>query len=261
MSIGLPDFTEKNLQSGKVNYYLFSKNSKTCISYWYNRIRDNIPEIKMPDTDFVFFNYLDREQILDSNFDTPGFNRAVKLLGEYSDTIGYPCFMKDGVFSGKHEWDKTCFISCKEDIEPHLKQMLYFQACVDCAPSHWIVIRRFIETIPAFKSHLGMPVNREFRFFVRDGSVYHYQPYWPDYSIEGPSIKNWKEELARISKISREEFDYLSELSLKVGNMLGHGWSIDWLQDKNGNWWLTDMATDNSSFYYKEYKPEFIISL
>lgn len=49
----------------------------------------------------------------------------------------------------------------------------------------------------------------------------------------------------------------LAEMSKAISKELPlpqGGWSIDWLQDSNGKWWLTDMAVEILSY---RWEPDF----
>jgi len=91
-------------------------------------------------------------------------------------------------------------------------------------------------------------------------SVYHVQPYWPAAAVEGHTQEGgyWRDRLAEISTLSPGEY---RKLCLMAGSaLLGfdfveeHDWSMDFLQDVSGAWWLTDMATARSSY---RWDPDF----
>lgn len=61
----------------------------------------------------------------------------------------------------------------------------------------------------------------------------------------------------KINKETKKEVNHLKKLSLIVGKELGKlhdNWSIDWLQDKDGNWWLIDVAVKEQSYIWKDYR-------
>ena len=74
------------------------------------------------------------------------------------------------------------------------------------------------------------------------------QPYWPPLSIKQSSDPNWSEKLAAMNTISDVEYAELAEKSSLISLQMDREWSIDWLQDKNREWWCTDMAIGSRSY-------------
>lgn len=230
-----------------------AKKNKTCLSYWYPRIKEGIPEILMPETELVFCNAGDKWHLFDGK-KTPHIEDVVRRLTIAANKMGYPCFMKDGIFSGKHDWDNTCFIQGPDQIFKHLyniAEMAETYGVMDV--SLYFCIRKFIPTAPAFFAFNGMPVTCERRYFVKEGKVVFHHPYWIPDSIQNPTSDDWAELLEELNKETKEEVLYLKVLTEKIGILLGGAWSVDWLKDREGNWWLTDMAEAHKSFIWKDY--------
>ena len=125
-----------------------------------------------------------------------------------------------------------------------------FCGCVDI-PILSFIARELLPTVPSFHAFSGnMPIVREFRFFVRDNVISHWQPYWPENSIEGHTQDpDWRQKLETLNQITNQEFMLLSSQSLDVGKVLDDFWSIDWLQ-VGLDWYLTDVAIGSSSYAY-----------
>jgi hypothetical protein len=122
-------------------------------------------------------------------------------------------------------------------------------------PTDTWAIRELIPTTTLFKcnGYAGFPVTREFRFFVRDHDVEHFQPYWPVDAIEEgrPNRDDWRDLLERASRLSRTTGLGLGRLAREAVEAVGGGyWSVDLLEDRYGSWWLTDMAEGDRSFRY-----------
>lgn len=106
-----------------------------------------------------------------------------------------------------------------------------------------------------------MPVTKERRYFYEKGKIVAHHPYWPPLSVEGKwntddteGASKW---LSYINKETKSEVLFLKELSKKVGDKLSslhHSWSIDWLCDKNGNWYLIDVGIKEMSYIWADYK-------
>lgn len=124
-------------------------------------------------------------------------------------------------------------------------------------PYENFAVREFLDTKPIlFTSDYGnMPVNRERRYFVRDGKVEFHHPYWPPSAVEEgkPTLDNWQEFLEDINRETPEEIIELTKLSEKIGKLFEHAyWSVDWLW-VNDKWYLTDMAIGERSYKWEKY--------
>ncbi len=203
--------------------------------------------------------------------------KQVELSGE---TIGYPLFLRFGEGSGQHSWSECCVINDPSEFTARIAMTCEDQACKDLS-FDLIVLRRMIETKPLFLAFSDFPVTREFRFFAKavfedddtnlsgkilsfpkmvGTEVYHVQPYWPADAIDGHTKAGdgWKETLMDNSTLSESEFEVLKGYCEKVIKEFKHcgrtDWSIDFLQDKHGDWFLTDMALAGSSY---RWEPDF----
>ena len=45
--------------------------------------------------------------------------------------------------------------------------------------------------------------------------------------------------------------DELKEMAIKAARACEGHWSVDFLEDKDGHWWLTDMAPEEVSYKYE----------
>jgi hypothetical protein len=94
-----------------------------------------------------------------------------------------------------------------------------------------------------------MPVCREFRFFVEDGTTKCSHPYWPldalnDGEFAADVPEGWYEAFCRLPS----ECD-LSAMASRAGAALGGSWSVDILETKRG-WVITDCAEGAMSFHW-----------
>jgi hypothetical protein len=221
-----------------------------CISEWYPKLIEL--SILTP-----------RTVIVDLHEDITPIAGGTKLkhFGDYvnqvraaTDEIGYPCFLRSGLMSGKHSWKDTCYVTSRDQIAQRMYNLAEECACCDFMgrPCSVFAARELIPTTPiCIAFHGDMPITREFRFFVADGSVCHVQPYWPEDALEGNTdTPGWKTRLEQISKLSEREREMLGGMSVRVGKHFGGYWSIDWLQSTSGEWYLTDMALGAESYRY-----------
>lgn len=230
---------------------------RNSLAYWYPRIKDAVPT---PET-----HILEAEADLTSLLDgeTPdGFDSLVSGLCLAADMVGWPCFLRTGHGSGKHDWERTCFVRRSADMAQHVGALVEWSHLVDFMglPTNVWVVRQMLPTEPLFRceAYGGFPVTREFRLFVRAGGidgagVSHVQPYWPPESCEQgrPDVEDWRDLLRASWTVSPWEGVAICDLALTAVRAIGSGyWSVDVLQDRDGGWWVTDMAEGDASFQW-----------
>jgi hypothetical protein len=197
----------------------------------------------------------DVEEILSWRFD---FQKVCADIAEAALSIGWPFFLRTGLTSCKHDWERTCYVPKREDILPHVLNLITGSAEVDLfgLPSDVFVVRELLTVDPMFFAFRHMPITREFRFWVNGGSVIGWQPYWPPEAIEEDApleTPEWRSRLARASKLNPHEYAALSRQSELVSSLVPGAWSVDWLQARNGRWYLTDMAHAERSWLYESF--------
>jgi len=114
------------------------------------------------------------------------------------------------------------------------------------------VFREYIEMESGFKAFLGeLPINKERRYFIKNGKVLCHHPYWIEDSISRPSIKNWKTVLEKLNEETEDEIELLTSYAEKVAKVLDGYWSIDFCLSKEGVWYLIDCALGKDSWHPK----------
>lgn len=224
---------------------------KTCMSYWFPKLfAAGLPVptthlLSMPQEAFRdVFRVFDGERTVG---DLEAFALQVK---DVADRIGYPCFLRTGQTSGKHDWENTCHIPDAESIAQHIINIVEFSECVqmiglDC--SVWAV-RELLPTLPlGVAPRFGnMPLCREFRFFVSGGEVGCWHPYWPLKALEQARADvSLYDQLA-----STEGYELALGLAQKTTLAIEGAWSVDVLETQRG-WYVTDMAEAEKSFHWE----------
>lgn len=186
------------------------------------------------------------------------FQKVCADIAEAALSIGWPFFLRTGLTSCKHDWERTCYVPNREDIRWHVSSLIVGSAEVDLfgLPSDVFVVRELLTVDPMFFAFRHMPITREFRFWVNGGSVIGWQPYWPPEAIEESApleTPEWRSRLARASKLDPHEYAALSRQSELVSSLVPGAWSVDWLQARNGRWYLTDMAHAERSWLYESF--------
>lgn len=222
---------------------------RTCLSYWFPLIRDAglpVPETQVLKTDC--------ELIALTDGDTPtGWDDFLASARTAAHQIGYPLFLRTGHTSHKHDWKETCYVEREDDLGQHIYNLVEFSACCDCfgLPDNVWVFRKLIPTAPAFVAFNGMPIVREFRVFTKDYQAVCIHPYWPADVIQNPSVENWRKRLDSMSAIGVGTDNTLKAMAVVAAEATDHGdWSVDFLQDAEGKWWLTDMAEADRSWHW-----------
>lgn len=247
----ISDF-EKNKEEIQRRREELARSNKNCISFWFPKIKD-IPDILTPKTYIVPFHYNDLLNAMDRKI-SESYKISLEKVKESAREIGYPCFIKNAHFSGKHSWANSCYVESEDVLEDHILNITSDAYCLGLSDSLYFVVRELIKTKPAFFAFGGTPITKERRFFVKDGKVTFFHAYWPPFSINNPDCENWEEKLAELNYISREEELLLTQLSEKVSQNIEGAWSVDWLESEDGRWYLIDMALEENSFKWQDDK-------
>lgn len=191
--------------------------------------------------------------------ETPiGYDELIERLDVAVQKVGgYPVFFRSGQTSAKHISLEACIVKDKKDFKRAIPLLVERSLMGWPEQSYrFLMVRELIPTEPVFKAY--MPITREFRFFVEKGKISHIQPYWLEEAMKTkePDDPEWREKLHAISMMSVAEKEFLEAETLKIASVCPGDWSVDWLQDKNGKWWMTDMAVACVSY---RWQPDFDI--
>jgi len=220
--------------------------NKNSLCYWFPKIKDL--GIRVPDTEIVEVDWKVCADLLD------GIPMPADIEGKLSEArhkIGYPCFMRTDLCSGKHEYEQTCYLKDKDSFYHNFLPLVEANLIADLLFGA-IVFREFIELDWKFKAFKGLPIAPEWRVFVEGGNVKCSHFYWPEdairfWTVEEP--ENWEEQLKVMSVLGHWFTLYLFELAESVSQAVPGYWSVDFARAKSGGWVLIDMATGDSSFH------------
>jgi hypothetical protein len=211
------------------------------IDYWYSKIPKSIPTprtIIIPVT-MTWTKDGNSMEIKEEEY---------KEIEKFAEKFDVPLFIKGGVNSGKHDWEKTCFVTDKSKIREHLNALMEDTMLKDITCKSF-ALREFIPMNTGFYAFYGkMPVNSERRYFVKDGKLICHHPYWIEDAIRNPSINNWKEVLKELNK-EADEVELLTKYAESIGKNLKGYWSIDFSKSKEGKWYCIDMALASDSWH------------
>lgn len=223
------------------------KESSMC--YWYPKITDlhgitpktQILELT-PVQHKALYNMLDGKKL-----PVPLEYRIKIILEKFSE----PLFLRTDQASGKHEWKDTCFVDKKEDIFRHIANLIEWHECAGIIGLRFdaLVFREYLPLQSQFTAFMGMPVAPEWRFFVRDGKVDCYHPYWPKESIVRPSVEDWQTRLQAMQKLSSEDEKLLTAYAERFSKSVPGYWSVDFALSRDRGWILIDAARGELSWH------------
>lgn len=225
---------------------------QTDMQYWFPKIEEL--EINVPKTIFVKADYGDLLKLLDGELPA-SWPDTLERLGKAVEEVGEPFFLRTAYLSGKHEWSNTCYCENLGSLNRNITGLIEYTEMSFAVPFGCFVVREFLNLNSSFRAFNNMPIAREFRFFVQDAEVLHWQPYWPASSIQNPDGEYWMLSLKRMSILDPRSMNYLNCRAKEIGKKLGGFWSVDFAQHAGGRWFLIDVARGEQSFYWDTSGP------
>lgn len=232
---------------------------RNCMSFWFPKIE--AVGMPVPRTKFLTMPkpaQMDVWKMIDNEKPEPdgSWSQFVTEAQAASDEIGYPLFLRTGHTSGKHDWEKTCHVLERDKLGQHIFSIIYFSECHGVfgeLPWEIWALREFLPTKPIgiCARYSNMPICREFRFFVDDGAVRCWHPYWPLFSLEEGRAQYNDDAPSYEDFCKPDDLAALTKIACAAGRAVGGSWSVDLLETERG-WFLTDMAEANRSFHWPE---------
>ncbi len=231
---------------------------KTCLSYWFPKLEAaGLPvprtEIVRTDCDLMLYFFGGPK---DPPKPTEAFNAFLVELEAARQRIGGTAvFLRTGQTSGKHDWKRTCYLPVGANLAHHVGALVEFSECADFMGLPWNVwvVREMlpIDPIGICERYGNMPVVREFRYFIADGAVTCWHPYWPldalnDGGFAADVPEGWYEAMCRHDEAA-------TALATRVAAVFRDdgAWSVDVLATRRG-WVVTDMAEAGISYHWPE---------
>ncbi len=229
-----------------------------CLSYWYPKLL--AADLPVPRTRIV---RIPTKSIIDDRFRALGGddfndrdNTWLDVLMLAAVEIGFPCFLRTGQTSHKHDWERTCYLHQPEDLTSHVLALIEFSECADLLGLPWNVwaVRELLPTTPVAVVYRGMPLCREFRCFVRDDELVCLHPYWPEKAVrdgfhDSERMGDFAAIYRDVTQIEDGERMEVERLARAAGRAVGGSWSVDLLDTING-WYVTDMALADRSWHW-----------
>jgi hypothetical protein len=218
------------------------------LTYWFPLIRD-LP-IPQPKT-MIYEIPADELKVLRTEGLPKGFVSRIAKMNPF----GYPFFLRTDQASAKHRWEIGAFVASPEKLERCIFETISHNLCAGIfgLPFIALVLREYIPMDSRYKAFMGMPVNPERRYFVKDGKVVCHHAYWCVEAIRAYGTTelpiNWPELSADMNRESADEIKLLTSYAEMVSRAVEGNWSVDFCKAKNGVWHLIDMALSGSSWH------------
>jgi len=186
--------------------------------------------------------------------ENPPSNLDLSKIHAALNVLKYPAFIRTEHGSGKHEFDRCCYIEKPEDLFNHLVALNEWSqlAQIMGLSFDYLIVREYLPPVHSFKAFLGLPIAKEYRVFVKDGKVVCKHFYWPEEAIEvfGDYILpgDWKEQLKSLDSLTPEEDHLLITLAERFGSVLPGNWSVDFMKSESG-WVMIDAARAEHSWH------------
>lgn len=223
---------------------------KNSMLYWWPLVKDlGIP---MPKTAIVKIPHLEMGSIIGG--DPKQFMKYMpEILEAIKEVGGYPVFMRSDVGSGKHEWSKTCYVPNEDQLYQHIANLIEWHEMVDIIGLNYqaLVFREMLPLMTSFRAFMGFPVNKERRYFIRNGRVQCHHHYWIEGAVEEgrPTDVVWRNKLFDLNLETREEITKLTKMAEKLSKKLKGYWSVDFAMTNGGKWYFLDAALGATSYH------------
>ena len=234
--------------------------TETSMTWWFPKLlKLESPDLNLPKTRIIEgIDWWDIAGMLDFKKPKTIASLVSRLIEITEKEFSWPVFLRTDYASFKYDWKQTCYVTKPTQFEEAIGNLLN-ETCMVTIPIQALFLREFIKMHTVFIAFYGdMPINREFRFFVKGGAVTHMQPYWPPHAMEGyideEKFPEWREALELISCLSPKRELRLGKIAVLAGNAMGskNEWSVDFSEDIRGKWWLIDMARGECSYRWVE---------
>lgn len=229
---------------------LFYKNQLTDLCFWYPILKDLW--VPTPETHIIKHS-LNLFWLLE-NKDVPWIDKLINDIDYYAQKVWYPCFLRTWQSSNKHSWGDSCFLTKKEDIKNHLRNLQEFSYMADMRKARsmeTIVIRKMIETKEIFKCFNKMPITREVRLFIKDWKLLSIHPYRPKDAFEW-RVEDIDTKMEELNNFSDGDLMLFQKIWEFLAVKFQWYWSVDFLQQINWEWICIDMAVWDNSYKNEE---------
>lgn len=224
---------------------------KNSMLYWWPLVAN--VDVPKPATIIIPVNTRTLCEMLDGK---PLPDDVQKKIYQAAHILGYPVFLRTDQASGKHFYRETCFVESKDKLMFNLYRVIEENECAGVfgLPYKAVVLREYIPLEAQFTAFWGeLPIAKERRYFVRDGKVQCWHPYWPVEAVRQgmrrKDVPGWESMLTEINREDPEEIELLTEYAEKIAQRLEGYWSVDFAKGRDGVWYFIDAAQGEDSWH------------
>lgn len=182
------------------------------------------------------------------------FDRLMLAVSDASKCIGYPVFIRTDLSSAKHSGPRVFRAESEYDISRCLAFTIEDNEMKFWTEQHGpaaIMVREWLSLHSTFTAFNGLPIAREFRLFADSRTVLCAHPYWhPEAIEEHCDDPDWREKLAVLNEMPGNYGELCAMAMQAAAACGGDRWSVDFAMDRDGKWWLIDMARMENSWHW-----------
>lgn len=224
---------------------------KDSAKFWFPRINTLdmkvlLANVNIPQTVFVDYNEAEIFDAANIGYGVPYSKLfvAVELAIRYDSKTA---FIRTDVTSAKHLGLNAIKVSPTNNLHFALRQTLKHaeeKTYLSKYKSSAIMVRSWID-IPGATAFKGLPIGHEWRIFAGPRGIYCANPYWPKEALEGFMDNSAAiPEPPQLAPAHLRTAAYIAALAMDGGI-----WSVDFVEDIHGKFWLIDMARGENSYH------------
>lgn len=223
-----------------------SDNPNSAVNWW-PKI-DKLP-VPTPYTELVDVSQYDSIKWLDEGVDSEVLDDISQVIDYY---FGYPVFIRTDLESGKHDYNKTCFVLHEQKLERNIHQLVQKHFLPMRPHDHSLaafMIREYLNIKSKFTAfYEELPIGVEVRHFIKDGEWEKGHYYWPKESIWHPDSDSWEKQINEMIEESKEDLEKHQGMASLIAGAISGDWSLDFAKTEQGVWYLIDMARYEDSY-------------
>lgn len=194
------------------------------MAYWYPKIRDL--DVPMPET-----------QPLPLNTESSGMPEYDNdRAAEFVENMGGKAFLRSGFKHAAITPHAGSYIWGKDDIEETAAELMAQHNMMQLPLGESLWIREWLDLNHC--NYVEANLHPEVRFFIENGDVLCWHP-----RLEGFDRLDSGDKFRELAiSFIEQTASTLETYAQRVANVIDGSWSVDFVRDTEGNWYLTDMA-------------------
>lgn len=206
------------------------------MAHWFPMIRDL--DVPTPETQPL---PLDRSGEGPPEWDTG-------LTSEIVENLGGEAFVRSGYKSAQIDQSGShIFSAASEEIDRTLMELLSQHAMMGMRLGESLWLREYLDV--DFCAYGREPLVPEVRAFIRDGEVVCHHPRLEGFE-DHPDHRETAEEFIESGWDSEHRDETVQDYAERVADAVDGWWSVDFIMDRSGHWYCTDMALD--ALYWRD---------